>query len=141
MANPNEITKVLNEMMRTLEQLSDAQLESVQSIVEEQTKANENRKILEAKQRTLDNLKNRNYISNERVELQTEKKKIAIRDTILDIVNQTNTKIEKFRKISIKDMVGITSVSNHFKEKKTNLFKRIDDTKEKIKQITDIKGW
>ncbi len=49
MANPNEITKVLNEMMRTLEQLSDAQLESVQSIVEEQTKANENRKILEAK--------------------------------------------------------------------------------------------
>ena len=88
-------------MMKTLQELSDAQLESVSHIVDEQVKLNENRKVIAAKERALKAKETRKKNKEKKLELLLEKAKEEERNKVSKIVTDSAKDVaKKIRSIS-----------------------------------------
>jgi hypothetical protein len=88
--NPNDIARILNEMAKTLQELSDAQLDSVKSIVEEKLKQKESLKTIKRKESEL----TRKIETDAKILIEQKKKKNSL--TLLSI-NTTKNLISKTR--------------------------------------------
>lgn len=108
--NPNDIAKLLNEMAKTLQELSDAQLDSVKSIVEEKVKQKESLKIIKRKETEL----NKKIESDSRRLIEDKKKKNKL---ILLSTNATKNLIDKTTKAisnKKKELLKIDNIASTF---------------------------
>ena len=111
--NPNDLAKLLNEMMSTLQDLSKKELESVESIIQEQ------KKNLEVDKKTKDAKKELARIKKEtkKTELKLkseEKKNLEKKNDLLSSLKESTKKLGKhsikmsFEKVpTVKDLFGI----------------------------------
>jgi len=106
--NPNDIARILNEMAKTLQELSDAQLDSVKSIVEEKIKQTESLKTLKRKESEL----TRKIESDSKILIEQKKKKNSL--TLLSI-NTTKNLISKTKKSLDEKTKKILSVDSFIK--------------------------
>lgn len=91
--NPNDIAKILNEMVKTLQELSDKELDSVESIFQGYKKTLENSKKIEESRNQLDDLEKKEVIK-EKKENKEEEKRLAFKKNLSDVVGKTNSKIK-----------------------------------------------
>lgn len=105
MANPNDIAKALNEMVRTLEQLSDVELESVKSILEKQKEVISNNKRLEQSKKDLERLKKKEALK-EKTLRKEDSKTLKSRLSLVSLIEGTNRKLSE--KKSKKSGVGLS---------------------------------
>lgn len=114
--NPNDLAKLLNEMMSTLQDLSKKELESVESIIQEQ------KKNLEVDKKTKDAKKELARIKKEtkKTELKLkseEKKNLEKKNDLLSSLKESTKKLGKhsikmsFEKVpTVKDLFGKVSI-------------------------------
>lgn len=94
MANPNDIARILNEMVGTLQDLSKRELDSVEKIISEQKKLLEqDRKIKESKN-ALSEIKKEIVREEEKLEFE-QKKQIGLKKRLISSLVQTGKKISK----------------------------------------------
>lgn len=91
--NPNDIAKILNEMVKTLQELSDRELDSVESIFQGYKKTLENSKKIEESKKQLEDLEKKEVIK-EKKENKEEEKRLAFKKTLSEVVGKTNSKIK-----------------------------------------------
>ena len=101
--NPNDIAKVLNEMMSTLQDLSKKELESVEGIIQEKKKILENEKKIKDAQKELKRIKKETEKTENLIE--KEKRKTLInKKLLLSSLIDSGKKISKVS-ISPKDLI------------------------------------
>ena len=125
MANPNDIARILNEMVNTLQDLSKKELDSVEKIISEQKKLLENDKKIKDSKKVLNEIKKEVRKQDEKIERE-EKKQIGLKKNLLSSLivsgkklSKSNFKIPGDKSTSIKDMLN--KVSFKFVEKKSKI--------------------
>ena len=125
MANPNDIARILNEMVNTLQDLSKKELDSVEKIISEQKKLLENDKKIKDSKKVLNEIKKEVRKQGEKIERE-EKKQIGLKKNLLSSLivsgkklSKSNFKIPGDKSTSIKDMLN--KVSFKFVEKKSKI--------------------
>lgn len=122
--NPNDVAKALNEMVRTLQELSDKELESVESIFLEHKKSlDQTKKIKEAK-KELSRIKKIDETKEEQVRKE-EIKTIKFKKNLLGFVDSGNTKFKNkifnFSEEVKKNLNPMTHVRSFIQQEKTKL--------------------
>lgn len=125
--NPNDIARVLNEMMKTLQELSDTQLDSVQSILDEKIKQNEELKKVKKKEAALSKKKDQERKRKEKEDEALEKKesiaRVAAKKAISNLTENLNQKKKQILSTdNIASMLGVSSQLESFRKIK-GLFK------------------
>ena len=117
MTNPNDVAKVLNEMMSTLQDLSKKELESVESIIQEQKKNLEIDKKTKDAKKELARIKKETTKTEERIKLE-EQKNLKSKHSLLSSLKESTSKIKKssFRMSfdkspTVKDLFGKVSIN------------------------------
>ena len=125
MANPNDIARILNEMVNTLQDLSKKELDSVEKIISEQKKLLENDKKIKDSKKVLNEIKKEVRKQDEKIERE-EKKQIGLKKNLLSSLimsgkklSKSNFKIPGDKSTSIKDMLN--KVSFKFVEMKSKI--------------------
>ena len=114
--NPNDIAKLLNEMVNTLQELSKKELESVESIIQEQKKNIElEKKIKESKQELSRIKKEANKVDQKikNEEKKVLKKKNSLLSSLVEskkVLSKTSLKVSVEKTPSIKDLFGKVSI-------------------------------
>lgn len=112
--NPNDIAKVLNEMMSTLQDLSKKELESVENIIQEKKKILENEKKIKDAQKELNRIKKETEKTEKSIE--KEKQKTLINKKLL--LSSLIVSGKKISKVSISPKDLITKISIKTLERK-----------------------
>lgn len=125
--NPNDIARVLNEMMKTLQELSDTQLDSVQSILDEKIKQNEELKKVKKKEAALSKKKDQERKRKEKEDEVLEKKesiaRVAAKKAISNLTENLKQKKKQILSTdNIASMFGVSSELETFRKIK-GLFK------------------
>lgn len=94
MTNPNDVAKVLNEMMNTLQELSKKELESVESIIQEQKKNLEIDKKTKDAKKELARIKKETTKTEEIIKLE-EQKNLKSKHSLLSSLKESTSKIRK----------------------------------------------
>lgn len=125
MANPNDIARILNEMVNTLQDLSKRELDSVEKIISEQKKLLEQDKKIKESKAALSEIKKEIVREEEKLEFE-QKKQIGLKKRLISSLVQTSKKISKSgirlpgdKSPTVKDMLN--RVSFKFVDKKTNI--------------------
>jgi len=114
--NPNDIAKLLNEMVNTLQELSKKELESVESIIQEQKKNIElDKKIKESKQELSRIKKEANKVDQKikNEEKKVLKKKNSLLSSLVEskkTLSKTSLKVSVEKAPSLKDLFGKVSI-------------------------------
>lgn len=122
--NPNDIAKALNEMVRTLQELSDKELESVGSIFEEHKKSLEQSKKIKESKKELSRLKKLDEVKEEQVRKE-EIKTIKFKKNLLGFVDSGKTKLKNkifnFSEDIKKNLNPMSQMKGFIQQKKTKL--------------------
>ena len=106
--NPNDIAKVLNEMMSTLQDLSKKELESVEGIIQEKKKILENEKKIKDAEKELNRIKKETEKTEKSIEKEKQKTLIN-KKLLLSSLIDSGKKISKVS-ISPKDLITKISI-------------------------------
>lgn len=114
--NPNDIAKVLNEMMSTLQDLSKKELESVENIIQEQKKNLEVEKKTKEAKKELARIKKESTKTESKLKAE-EKKNLQKKNSLLSSLKDSTKKLGKhslkmsFEKTpTLKDLFGKVSI-------------------------------
>ena len=91
--NPNDVARALNEMVKTLQELSDRELESVESIFLEKKKSLEQAKKIEESKKELTRLQKHEELKQKQVQKE-EIKTLKFKKTLLGFVDKTTSKLK-----------------------------------------------
>jgi hypothetical protein len=115
--NPNDLAKLLNEMMSTLQDLSKKELESVESIIQEQKKNLEVEKKTKDAKKELARIKKETKKTESKIKSE-EKKNLEKKNSLLASLKDSTKKLGKhslkmsFEKTpSVKDLFGKVSIN------------------------------
>lgn len=143
--NPNDVAKALNEMVRTLQELSDKELESVESIFLEHKKSlDQIKKIKEAK-KELSRLKKIDETKEEQVRKE-EIKTIKFKKNLLGFVDSGNTKLKNkifnFSEEVKKNLNPMTHVRSFIQQEKTKLmpFTKLFSKKQSLEDYSRVES-